>query len=173
MELKSIFGLPAHPLIVHGAVVLLPLAAILVVVVALLPKARRIGAPIALGLAIVATVAVFLAEQSGESLEHQVKETSAVEAHTHAADAVLPWSVLVTLAAAAAVAADPLQRRLGKPSPKVAGAVLVVLALASATGATITVIDVGHSGAKATWGDTFKNAPKNGDGERDHDSDGG
>ena len=28
MEIENLFGLPAHPLIVHGAVVLVPLAAI-------------------------------------------------------------------------------------------------------------------------------------------------
>jgi len=172
MELKSIFGLPAHPLIVHGAVVLLPLAAVLVIVVAFLPRARRIGAPVALGMALVATVFVFLAEQSGEQLEHQVKETAAVEAHTDAAEAVLPWAAFLTVVAAAAVAAEPVRKRMEKPSPKVATAVLVGLALVSGVGATATVVDVGHSGAKATWGDTSKNAPTRGD-DRDEDGDGG
>lgn len=159
MELKSIFGLPAHPLIVHAAVVLLPLAALLLVVVAALPRARRIGAPIALGLALAATLAVGLAQGSGEELEDAVEKSDLVEAHTDAGESVLPWALGVTLIAAAAVAAEPVRRRLDKPSPKVLNAALVSLALVAGVGATVTVIDVGHSGAKATWNDTFENAP--------------
>lgn len=165
MELRSIFGLPAHPLIVHGAVVLLPLAAILLVVVAALPRARKIGAPIALGLALAATGAVFLAEQSGEQLEHQVKETEAVETHAEAAEGVLPWALLVTFAAGCAVVAEPLRRRVDKPTPGAVTAILVGLALISGIGATATVVSVGHSGAKATWGDTANNPTTEQEGE--------
>ena len=45
MEIQSLFGLPAHPLIVHAAVVLLPLAAICTVVTAAVPRTRRHFAP--------------------------------------------------------------------------------------------------------------------------------
>ena len=42
--LDSLFGLPAHPLLVHGAVVLVPLAALGTIVIAFWPAAReRIG----------------------------------------------------------------------------------------------------------------------------------
>ena len=40
MELETLFGLPAHPLIVHAAVVLVPLAAIGTIVIAVSAKAR-------------------------------------------------------------------------------------------------------------------------------------
>ena len=49
----------------HAAVVLLPLAAIATVVVAAIPSARRHSAPVVFGAALVATVAVGLAQQSG------------------------------------------------------------------------------------------------------------
>jgi hypothetical protein len=153
MEIETLFGLPAHPLIVHAAVVLLPLAAVTLVVAAVIPRARRIAAPIALGLALVSTVAVVLAEGSGEELEHQVKETAAVEAHTETAENVLPWAIGTTLVAAVAVVADPLRRRWNAPSARVVTVVLACTAVIVGVGATATVIDVGHSGAKATWGD--------------------
>jgi hypothetical protein len=79
MELSELFGLPAHPLIVHAAVVLLPLAAVATLVLAIIPRARRIYAPIVLGLAVVAALFVNLAEGSGESLEDRVTETQLVE----------------------------------------------------------------------------------------------
>ncbi len=42
--MDELFGLPAHPLLVHAAVVLVPLAAIGVVLIAFWPAARaRLG----------------------------------------------------------------------------------------------------------------------------------
>ena len=153
MEIDKLFGLPAHPLIVHAAVVLLPLAAIGVVVVAALPRARRHYAPVVLGVALAATLAVGLAQGSGESLEENVDETELVEAHTSKGESVLPWAIGVTIAAAAVTAADPVRRRfdLQKPDAKVVTAGLVAVGLITGIGATWTVIDVGHSGAKAAW----------------------
>ena len=77
MELDQLWGLPAHPLVVHAAVVLLPLAAITTLLCAAVPRARRHYAPVALGLALVATLAVGLAQGSGEELEEQVDESEA------------------------------------------------------------------------------------------------
>ena len=75
MEIDTLFGLPAHPLVVHAAVILLPLAAVGLLLVAAIPRARRLSAPIVLGIALAATVAVGLAQQSGEALEDRVPET--------------------------------------------------------------------------------------------------
>lgn len=170
VEIKSLFGLPAHPLIVHAAVVLLPLAALLVVVVALVPRWRRVGAPLALALALVSTVSVGLAQQSGEALEDYVQRTETVQDHTRQGDEVLPWAILVTIAAGAVLVADPLRRRWGRPSAKVTTALVGLLAVAAGVGATVTVIQVGHSGATAVWGQTLKNPPQRpAGGERDGD----
>lgn len=153
MELESLFGLPAHPLVVHAAVVLLPLAAIATVLTAAIPRARRHYAPLALGLALVATLAIWLAESSGESLEERVDESELVEEHTEHAEQVLPWAVGLTVAAAAVTAAPYVSGRRPALTPTRVTAVLVVAATITGLGATVTVIDVGHSGAKATWDD--------------------
>lgn len=151
MEIEELFGLPAHPLVVHAAVVLLPLAAVATVVCAAVPRARRAYAPVALGLALVATVAVGLAQGSGEGLEEKVDETELVEEHTEQGESVLPWAIAVTVAAAAVTAAPALERRRPTLSGRTVTAVLVSLALVAGAGATWTVVEVGHSGAKATW----------------------
>ncbi len=153
MEIEELFGLPAHPLVVHAAVVLLPLAAVLTVVCAALPRARRHYAPVALGLAIVALVAVGLAQGSGEALEESVDETELVEEHTGMGERVLPWSIAVVVAAAAVTAIPVLERRRPTIPGRTITAVVVVLAVVAGAGATWTVIEVGHSGAKATWSD--------------------
>jgi hypothetical protein len=153
VDLSELFGLPAHPLVVHAAVVLLPLAAIATVVCAALPRARRFYAPVALGLALFATLAVGLAQSSGEELEEQVDETHLVEEHTEQGEQVLPWAIAVAVAAAAVTAIPLLDRRRPALRGRGVTAAVVVVSLAAGIGATWTVIDVGHSGAKATWDD--------------------
>ena len=153
MDVGELFGLPAHPLVVHAAVVLLPLAAVATLLCAAIPRLRRPYGPIALAVALAATLAVSWAQESGEELEEQVDETELVEEHTEEGESVLPWAIGVTVAAAA-VAAIPLvaRRRETLPTRAVTG-VLVVVALVTGVGATWTIVEVGHSGAKATWDD--------------------
>ncbi len=153
MEIDTLFGLPAHPLIVHAAVVLLPIAAIGLIVVALVPKARKHYAPVVFGLALVATVAVGLAQQSGESLQGQVKKTEQVEEHTEQGETVLPWAIALTVVSAAVAAEPYLRDRLGKVSPKLVAGVLISASVIVGVGATWTVIEVGHSGATSVWSD--------------------
>ena len=153
MEIEELFGLPAHPLVVHAAVVLLPLAAVATLVCAAVPRARRAYAPIAVGLALVATLAVGLAQGSGEELEGQVDETELVEAHTEQGERVLPWAIAVTVAAASVTAIPLLARRRPTAPARTLTAVVVAVSLVAGAGATWTIVEVGHSGAKATWDD--------------------
>lgn len=172
MELRSIGGVPAHPLFVHAVVVLLPLAGIALIVAALVPKWRRVAAPIALGLALASVVSVFFTEQSGETLEKQVAHSDAIEEHTEAADAVMPWAIGVALVSGAAVAiAFKGEKLTAKVPTKAVSGGLLALALVSGIGASITVIDVGHSGAKAVWGTTADKPVGHGDGDDHRDGD--
>lgn len=153
MEIKTLFGLPAHPLIVHAAVVLLPLAAIATILAAAIPRARRHYAPIAFGLALAATIAVGLAQGSGEALEEKVDRTQLVRDHTGQAENVLPWAIGVTVVSGLVAGWPFIAKRRPTLPTKPITAALVVVSLVSGTGATWTVIEVGHSGAKATWSD--------------------
>ena len=153
MEINTLFGLPAHPLIVHAAVVLLPIAAIGLIVVALVPKARRHYAPLVFVVALAATIAVGLAQQSGESLEGNVTRTELVDEHTSQGETVLPWASALTIVSAL-VAAEPYVRgRLDKVPPKAIAGVLIGASLIVGIGATWTVVEVGHSGATSVWHD--------------------
>ena len=82
MELKTLFGLPAHPLVIHAVVVLLPLAALGLVVVAAIPRARRHYAPVVLAGALVAMLSVLVATGSGEQLEERVDDSRAAWSST-------------------------------------------------------------------------------------------
>ena len=151
MEIEELFGLPAHPLVVHAAVVLLPLAAIATVVCAAVPRWRRAYAPLALVAAVLALGAVLFAQGSGEKLEHDVRKTALVREHTEQGERVLPWAIGVTVVAIAVTAAPSLARRRPSIDGKGATAALVALALVAGGGAVFTTARTGHSGAKATW----------------------
>ncbi len=170
MEINNIFGLPAHPIFVHAAVVLLPLAALGSILVAAKPGWRKYYAPLVMAIAIAAVGSVGLAQGSGEKLEDRIVETKLVEAHTDAGESVLPWAFAVALVATATASLPLVQRRLPKISPRNLTLGLVFASVVVGAGSTWVVASVGHSGAKATWEDTpAASLQENGDDDDDDD----
>src|SRR3954452_15819472 len=78
---ETVFGLPTHAIVVHATVVLLPLAALAVLLYAFWPVARRRLGIVTPVLAGVALVLVPLSNQSGESLERSVGRNPLVDRH--------------------------------------------------------------------------------------------
>ncbi|MEU6219172.1 DUF2231 domain-containing protein [Streptomyces sp. NPDC047022] len=160
--MSLINGLPAHVLLVHLVVVLIPLTAVVLVSAALWPRAARRLGPLLPLLALVALVSVPLTTQAGEWLERHVDDDALVRRHTELGDGLLPWALgLFVLAvvvwwAGRRASAEPEQdgrgtRRLALPLRIVVG----VLSLAVAAGAVVDVYRIGDSGAKAAWHDSF------------------
>ena len=89
----TVFGLPVHPLIVHATVVVVPLAALLVVLAVCWPRFRAWAGPLPAGLSLAALVLTPLSTASGESLEKTVGESSLVERHAELGDQLLPLTV--------------------------------------------------------------------------------
>ncbi len=107
----QIAGLPAHILLVHVVVVGIPLLAVLLVVLAAWPAARRvlwlptvIGAFVLLGL-------TYLTIESGEWLEHRVNETPLIEAHTEQGKDIEPWAIGLTVIAVLIAVLAIVERR--------------------------------------------------------------
>jgi heme/copper-type cytochrome/quinol oxidase subunit 4 len=152
--LDTIFGLPVHPLVVHATVVLVPLAAILVAVSALWPRARtRIGW-LAAGASVVALVLVPLSTESGEQLERRVVETDLVERHAEMGEQLIGFVLAMVVAA---VALAVLTRRPGQLRWLVV--VVAVLATLASVGAVVQVVRIGHSGAQAAWSEVGAATP--------------
>lgn len=172
VEIDELFGLPAHPLVVHAAVVLIPLAAFATIACAAVPRWRRSYAPLALAVALAATAAVGVSQGSGEALEERVEETELVEEHAGMGERVLPWAAVVTVVAAGIVALPTIERRRPTLSGRTVTAVVVAAAVIGGAGATITVTQVGHSGAKAAWEDVDEEGGGGADaGDEDEDRD--
>lgn len=155
--MDEINGLPAHPLLVHATVVLLPLAALALVVHVLWPAARRRLGMVTPILALVALLLVPVTTSAGEALAGRLDpsgESAPIRRHEELAEQILPWAIVLALLAVIAWAwwRFDLRNRLIGPALRVpADWVLRVLAVASAVVLTVVLFRAGDAGARATW----------------------
>ncbi len=182
--LDTIFGLPVHPLVVHATTVIVPSAAVAVLLAAVWPRFRRWAGWFPLALSVLAVVLTPLSTQSGEALERRVEHSALIEQHSELADGLLPW-VLVLLVGAAGLyvvarreraAANPdgpavdgstAPASAGTAGAETAAATLprwllvgaAVVGLVAALGTAVQVVRIGHSGAEAAWSDSVSQAP--------------
>jgi predicted membrane protein DUF2231 len=151
----SLGGLPLHPLLVHATVVIVPAAALSVLLAALWPRFRRWAGLLPVGLAVFGLILDPLSTSTGESLENQVGRSALVEKHAELADGLLPWLIgLVVMAAALHAWHWRLSRRnSGEQASARAWVPMLIAALAvvAALGTSVQVVLIGHSGAKAAW----------------------
>ena len=157
--MNEVFGLPAHPLLVHIPVVLLPLAALGVVLCLVVPRWRSsLIYPTAV-IGIVGAVGAILASQAGEWLQERVPESQLVSDHQQLgemarnlsilfAGALFLWALRELIVVQGRFSDTFLK---GVFEPKWVGAVLTVGVVAMAGLTTAWVIQAGHSGAKAAW----------------------
>jgi hypothetical protein len=151
---STIFGLPAHPLVVHAVVVLVPLAAVSGLAVAIWPAVRARYAPLALGIATLALLAVPLATHTGEQLEGHVHTSALVERHARMADGLLPFMAALWLALATLVGLRwyGRYRVAGRTrAASYAGIGAALIAVAASVGSGVQVVRIGHSGSEAAW----------------------
>lgn len=162
MELEKIFGLPAHPLLVHAPVILIPLCAIGAIWIAVSPTWRHRIGWIVVVLAGGAVGASQLASGSGEALQDAMdKDTALVQRHADLGETFVWFAFVFFLAVLALMVWDTMQRRkaaaagqepdlhaLGRSGVAI---VLGILVVVTALAATFRVYQVGHSGAKSVW----------------------
>ena len=86
----QINGLPLHPLLVHAVVVLLPLAALMLILGSVWPAARRTFGILTPIIALASLIAVPLTTQAGEALERKTEPSAILEKHTELGDHLLP-----------------------------------------------------------------------------------
>lgn len=180
--MTTVNGLPAHVLLVHAVVVLVPLTAVVVLLVALWPAARPRLAVVGGVLALVTLVSVPVTTDAGEWLERRVPSTPLLRVHTELGDDLLPWVIGLAAVAVALAAREVVAARRGRasapaegpgaatavhtrrPTPSAPGGVavtvvLAVLAVVVAVGSVTMTYEIGDAGARAAWTGNFSPTP--------------
>ena len=155
----EIGGLPLHPLVVHAAVVLTPLAVLAAVVFALWPRHRWLTRWPTVAVTVAAAGSVVVARLSGEALVEARPELAQLVAdHQDRANVLVP----VTLGLLALVGLGAWS--LGGPSALASGAgaresrvavldkVLPALLVLAGVAVLVLVVLTGDSGSRAVWG---------------------
>lgn len=142
-------GLPVHVLVVHGVVVLTPLAALGAILIAVKPAWRSTYGPLLTAISLVATILAPIAASSGEELEKRVGDPG-----THAEiGGLLIWFLipLTLLIAALTYAARRPDSGAGQRLTGGTGKALAAVTLVVAIATTGFVVWIGDTGARAAW----------------------
>ncbi|WP_116206823.1 DUF2231 domain-containing protein [Amycolatopsis circi] len=99
--MTTVNGLPAHILLVHAIVVLLPLSALVLVLTACLAPVRRRLAGANAILSVLVVILVPITTNAGEWLERRVARTPLVRAHTEIGDTAIWVAIPVAVLALA------------------------------------------------------------------------
>ena len=151
--MTTIAGIPAHALLVHGIVVLAPLTALLEILCAFWPSARRRLVWLVLVLALGVTILTPLTTSAGEWLYNREPQHSAIlELHAQRGE----WMIFFALGLLVVAVLQAVQHWLESRSPdqprKVFALVAAVLAVVVGLTAIVGVVRIGHSGTEAKWG---------------------
>jgi len=151
--MTTISGIPAHALLVHAIVVLVPLTALLEILCAFWPAARRRFVWLVLALSAVTLVLTPLTTSAGEWLLQQGGPPRPIlQEHVERGEWMIYFSVAMLIVAVLLAALHWAEGRSDAPR-RVAAAALAVVALAVGVSSIITVVRIGDAGAQAVWGD--------------------
>jgi hypothetical protein len=154
---KTIDGLPLHPLVIHATVTLLPLAALVLLLAGVWPRARRYFHVAPLVLSVLAAILLVVTYQTGNDLKEQIGTTPLIARHEHLAHQLLIPVLGMVLAS---FVVEIVRRQGNRVSPAVRAdsgstvlaVIAAVLAVVFALGTAVQTVRVGEAGAKAVWG---------------------
>jgi uncharacterized membrane protein len=150
----QINGLPVHALVLHAAVVFIPLLAIGAIVYGVAPRLRaKIGWAVG-ALAVIAPICALVTKESGEKLYDRLaaqgmKPGAALISHMGYGDRTFVFALALGVVTLVTVI---LTRRRTLPRPADLGLAVVMVVLAAFSG--YYVYKTGDSGATAVWGTT-------------------
>jgi hypothetical protein len=145
MSLDTSFGLPTHILVIHAVIVLVPLAAVGVILYAAIPAWRSVLRWPTFVVATLGAGAAPVAYLSGQQLRDRIGAGQLESVQRHA-DLGLTSLVVIGVWWLACLALLGFSRRF-KDAP-----VLLVVAVLLSVGVIVSVVMTGHSGSEAVWG---------------------
>ena len=158
--MTKIFGLPAHPLFVHGPIVLLPILAVVTIVAAVRPAVRRTLGVWLPSATFVLFVMILAAMNTGEALDRAIDLGTAVK-HARLARTTRLLTFLLLLATGALWAvgrrvdrAPVDQAAPSRRSPVLLGCAAAAVVLSALS--TVWVVRTGHEGARIHWDGVIK-----------------
>jgi hypothetical protein len=149
--LTTIFGLPAHALLVHAIVVLAPLTAGLEILCAIWLAARRRLVWLNVALAAAVVVLTPLTTSAGEWLYDQQPEHSAIlQTHEERGG----WAIYIVIALLVVAIVQAIQHRMesGSEPKRMFAAIAAVLAVVVGAASVVGVVLIGDTGAQSVWG---------------------
>ena len=146
-------GLPAHVLLVHFLVVLVPLTAVLEIICALWPAVRRGHIVwLTLVLAVVTLVMTPITTDAGEWLyDMRARPGAILQQHADRGGTMIYFSIALLVVAIALAVLHVAERRSGRSRPP-ATIVIAVVALAVGIASMVQLYRIGDSGAQSVWG---------------------
>jgi hypothetical protein len=149
--MSTFHNLPAHILLNHFVVVLAPLTAILAILCALWPAARRRLIWLVLPLAAGTLALTPLTTSSGAWLAGRVGPSPALTTHEQLGE-TLVYVVAGLLVAVMLLSAVHVRLALGRGVQFALHSVIAALVIAAAAATLVQSYRVGESGARAAWG---------------------
>ena len=149
----TVNGLPAHILLNHFVVVLGPLTAILAILCALWPAARRRLIWLVLVLSVITLILTPLTTSSGGWLVGKVGAPPPVRIHQELGETLI-YMVAALVATVVLLTAVHIRQTRGLTVKVPLHAVVGVLVIAAAVATLVQTYRVGDSGARAAWGST-------------------
>ena len=150
--MTTILGLPAHALLVHAVVVLAPLTAMLEILCALLPAARRRFAWLNLAFAAGVVALTPLTTSAGQWLYDQLPQPAPIlQTHWARGQWMIYFAIGLLVVAIVQAVQHWIESRSSEPKRALA-VVAAVLAIAVGASSIVGVIRIGDSGAQAVWG---------------------
>jgi predicted membrane protein DUF2231 len=149
----TVLGLPVHALVIHVVVVLVPLSAVGVAAIALVPRWRARFGWVVVALATAGLVAVPVATQSGYRLKERLNAGGVVARQIHAHQQLGRLVIYPVLAMWILALALMLLDRRARQGRVVA--VVAALAVLGAGASTALVVLAGHKGSTAVWSCTI------------------
>ncbi len=158
------FGLPVHILILHAAVIGVPVAALATIAVAVRPALLPRWGWWVVGLDALILLVVIVTRQSGQEFLDRLfpdpeSRSDDLKTHIERGEDMLWYAIALFVVAVILVLVARRQQQstaAGRPLPAFAVPTVAVLAVAAAVLATIQVVLVGHSGSSAVWEDVVK-----------------
>jgi hypothetical protein len=160
LMLTTISGLPAHVLLVHAMVVLAPLTALLEILCAMWPAARRRLVWLVLAFAVVTTALTPITTNAGEWLyDRERHHRDILNTHADRGGWMIYFSVAMLVVAVVLAVVHWRETRSAKPGMTTH---LVVATLAIAVGAAsiVQVVRIGDSGAQSVWANELAKSDK-------------